>query len=173
MDDQQAKYKAKQEKLKKAREEAKAETDKGGKDAAAAGKELDARAKELGTGMADGLAKAREEAAKKWNDTKAKVAIPNMSQIEDLKANQPAEAGAAKEKAKKAQEAANAQSEMASKTVEVASPQMLESTSTAAFDKFRENVANEQKAIMEAQLKVLQRAAKALEDPNMAIVEVD
>lgn len=172
VDDQQAKYKAKQDKLKKARDEAKAEADKGGKDAAAAGQELDAKAKELGVGMADGLAKAREEATKKWDATKPKVAIANMGQIEDLTVGQPEDAGKAKAKEMK-DKAAQAQDEMASKSVEVASPQMLESTSLAAFERFRENVANEQKDLLQKQLAIQTRMAQALADPNLALVEID
>jgi hypothetical protein len=62
-----------------------------------------------------------------------------------------------------------AKDELAGKTVEVASPQTLESTSLAAFEKFRENVQTEQKAILEKQLAALSRMQRALENPDLAI----
>lgn len=172
VEEQQKKFKDKQEKLKRAREAAKQETDKGAEDALRGGAKVDQQLGEVGSKMADGLAAAREEATKKWNETTPKVAIPNMGQIEDLTTGQPEEAGKAKAKQMK-DEAAQAQEEMAAKSVEVASPQMLESTSLAAFEKFRENVANEQKDLLTKQLAVQTRMAQALANPDLAVVEID
>ncbi len=55
---------------------------------------------------------------------------------------------------------------------EVASPQALERTSVAAFEKFKENQQNEQKAIQEKQLKQLEKIKKALDNPNIGITVV-
>lgn len=172
VENQQKKFKDKQEKLKRAREAAKQETDKGAQDALRGGNMVDQQLGEVGSKMADGLAAAREEAVKKWDATKPKVAIANMGQIEDLTVGQPEDAGKAKAKEMK-DKAVQAQDEMASKSVEVASPQMLESTSLAAFERFRENVANEQKDLLQKQLAIQTRMAQALADPNLALVEID
>lgn len=170
--DQQKKFKEKQDRLKAAREAAKQETDKGAKEAETAGKQIDKQLGQVGSDMADGLAKAREEAAKKWNETKPNVAIPNMGQLTDFTTGQPEDAGKPKQKEMK-DEAEAAQQEMAQRSVEVASPQMLESTSMAAFDRFRENVANEQKDLLTKQLAVQNRMATALANPNVQVVEID
>lgn len=102
-----------------------------------------------------------------------KVALTDLGTIKDLKLGQPVEAGAAKQKEEKKKEVQKAQEDFAAKTVQVASPQTLESTSMAAYDKFRENQQNEQKAILEKQLEALKAVAKELADPNIAIVEVE
>lgn len=55
---------------------------------------------------------------------------------------------------------------------EVANPQALERTGVAAFEKFIENRQNEQKAIQEKQLKVLEKMKAALDNPNIGIAVV-
>jgi hypothetical protein len=171
--EQQAKFKEQQERLKAAREAAKQEAAKGSQQAAQSGQEmgkaLDKSVDQAAGGIADNLKAAREEATKQWNLGQPKVALANLDQIADLKVGQPAEAGAAKKKEEKAKEVTEAKDELAGKTVEVASPQTLESTSLAAFEKFRENVQNEQKAILEKQLAALSRMQRALENPDLAI----
>jgi plasmid stability protein len=171
--EQQAKFKEQQERLKAAREAAKQEAAKGSQQAAQSGQEmgkaLDKSVDQAAGGIADNLKAAREEATKQWNLGQPKVALTNLDQIADLKVGQPAEAGAAKKKEEKAKEVTEAKDELAGKTVEVASPQTLESTSLAAFEKFRENVQTEQKAILEKQLAALSRMQRALENPDLAI----
>jgi plasmid stability protein len=72
-----------------------------------------------------------------------------------------------------AADAAKAQADMATKAVSVASPQTLESTSLAAFERFRENANNEQRQLMEKQLAEQQKIAKALQNPDLTITEFE
>jgi hypothetical protein len=55
--------------------------------------------------------------------------------------------------------------------VQLAQPQALEATSTAAFEKFRENAMNQQLVLERQQAAFLQKIAKALTNPAAAFVE--
>jgi plasmid stability protein len=171
--DQQKKYADKREKLKAAREQVKADSEKADQEAKAAAASLDGQMGEAGSEMADGLAKAREEAAKRWAKTDTGFAFSDMKPIENLATAAPPEKPPEEDKGPTAEElAAKAQEEMAQKAVELASPQTLESTSLAAFERFRENAQNEQKQLMEKQLAVQSRMAAALQNPKITVVEV-
>jgi hypothetical protein len=171
--DQQKKYADKREKLKAAREQVKADSEKADQEAKAAAASLDGQMGEAGSEMADGLAKAREEAAKRWAKTDTGFAFSDMKPIENLATAAPPEKPEEEDKGPTAEElAAKAQEEMAQKAVELASPQTLESTSLAAFERFRENAQNEQKQLMEKQLAVQSRMAAALQNPKITVVEV-
>jgi L-ribulose-5-phosphate 3-epimerase UlaE len=96
-----------------------------------------------------------------------------MKPIENLATAAPPEKPEEEDKGPTAEElAAKAQELMAQKAVELASPQTLESTSLAAFERFRENAQNEQKQLMEKQLAVQSRMAAALQNPKITVVEV-
>jgi plasmid stability protein len=171
--DQQKKYADKREKLKAAREQVKADSEKADQEAKAAAASLDGQMGEAGSEMADGLAKAREEAAKRWAKTDTGFAFSDMKPIENLATAAPPEKPEEEDKGPTAEElAAKAQEEMAQKAVELANPQTLESTSLAAFERFRENAQNEQKQLMEKQLAVQSRMAAALQNPKITVVEV-
>jgi hypothetical protein len=164
--DQKAKFDKQREQIMAAREAAKAETAKAAQDAA------------------DGVDKS-QEAVQKQLEAGQRVALTNLEQLQDLRAGQPAEAGApkpAKEKpvvddaAQRAKEmdrqaALDAQQEAANKTVQLATPQALEATSTAAIEKFRENALNQQLVIQRQQAQLLQQVVKVLRDPKLLLTE--
>lgn len=163
---QKAKYDKKREDLKAAREKIAADGDKADSEAKAAAASLDQQMGESGSNLADGLAQAREEAAKKWSKTDTGFAFANMDPIANLGAS------LAEETKAKAEEATQAQEEMAQQAVNVANPQTLESTSLVAFERFRENQNNEQKTLLEKQLAAQNRMAQALTNPNIHVFQV-
>ncbi|MFN9111713.1 MAG: hypothetical protein ACK5XN_16745, partial [Bacteroidota bacterium] len=124
-------------------------------------------------------------AVQKQLEAGQQVALTNLEQLQDLKAGQPEGAGApkpAKEKpavddsAERAKEmdrqaALEAQQEAANKTVQLATPQALEATSTAAIEKFRENALNQQLVIQRQQAQLLQQVVKVLRDPKLLLTE--
>jgi len=61
--------------------------------------------------------------------------------------------------------------ETTQQAVQLAQPQALEATSTAAFEKFRENAMNQQLVLERQQAAFLQKIAKALTNPAAAFVE--
>jgi hypothetical protein len=61
--------------------------------------------------------------------------------------------------------------ETTQQAVQLAQPQALEATSTAAFEKFRENAMNQQLVFERQQAAFLQKIAKALTNPAAAFVE--
>jgi hypothetical protein len=164
--DQKAKFDKQREQIMAAREAAKAETAKAAQDAA------------------DGVERS-QEAVQKQLEAGQQVALTNLEQLQDLKAGQPEGAGApkpAKEKpavddsAERAKEmdrqaALEAQQEAANKTVQLATPQALEATSTAAIEKFRENALNQQLVIQRQQAQLLQQVVKVLRDPKLLLTE--
>jgi hypothetical protein len=164
--DQKAKFDKQREQIMAAREAAKAETAKAAHDAA------------------DGV-EGSQEAVQKQLEAGQQVALTNLEQLQDLKAGQPEGAGAprpAKEKpavddsAERAKEmdrqaALEAQQEAANKTVQLATPQALEATSTAAIEKFRENALNQQLVIQRQQAQLLQQVVKVLRDPKLLLTE--
>jgi hypothetical protein len=164
--DQKAKFDKQREQIMAAREAAKAETAKAAQDAA------------------DGVEKS-QDAVQKQLEAGQQVALTNLEQLQDLKAGQPEGAGApkpAKEKpavddsAERAKEmdrqaALEAQQEAANKTVQLATPQALEATSTAAIEKFRENALNQQLVIQRQQAQLLQQVVKVLRDPKLLLTE--